>query len=346
MKVTVTKKDAAWDFDAELDESVLYAGLRQGLSLSYECATGTCGTCKAKLVSGDLDHGWKDAPGRSYLKLDRGEFLMCQSRALSDCEIRVPGSLASDPDSPSLPGHYRGSLKNKQALTHDVMRFDVVLDRQMQFQAGQFVVLASPDVKGFRAYSMVNYDDNAGSLELVIKRLPGGKFSDWLFDDLQADKAISVFGPLGQAVFEPELKKDIVCIAGGSGIAGMMSILTHGCRDDYFAERRAHLYFGVRTPKDIFFYPELATMAKQFPKNLSITIALSDEPPGSLESEQPENIMFATGFVHEAARQCQLDKTNTMAYIAGPPPMVEAALKDLLVEAGYTPDQIRYDKFG
>ena len=346
MKVTITKKDAAWDFDVDHLESILYAGLRQGLNLPYECATGTCGTCKARLVSGELDQGWEDAPGRSHLKINRGEFLMCQCRALGDCEIRVPGDISITTDGSSLPAHRIGKLKNRRLLTHDVLRFDVELESPLQFRAGQFVVLASSSLNGFRAYSMVNYADATGLLELVIKRLPGGKFSDWVFDHFDSDSEVSVFGPLGTAVFEPELNKDILCIAGGSGIAGMMSILAHGCRDDYFSSHRAHLFFGVRTPQDIFFYFELLAMAKQYPKTLSITIALSDEALGSQEFEQPGNISFTTGFVHEAARHCELDQGNSMAYIAGPPPMVDAALRDLLMESGYTPDQIRYDKFG
>jgi len=346
LKVTITKKDATWDFDADQNESILYAGLRQGLNLSYECATGTCGTCKAKLVSGDLDQGWDAAPGRSYLKTKRGEFLMCQSRALSDCEIRVPGEISRTDDATLAPAHYQATLKNCQSLTHDVMRFDVELDRPMHFQAGQFVVLRSPSVEGFRAYSMVNYADSAGVLELVVKRLPQGKFSDWLFDELNSESEIAVYGPLGGAVFEPALKMDLMCIAGGSGIAGMMSILTQGCREEYFSEHKAHLFFGVRTAADIFFYDELAAMARQYPENLKITIALSDEAENAQELSQPENLNFTTGFVHEAARECQLGKDNCMAYIAGPPPMVDAALRDLLTEAGYSPAQIRYDKFG
>ncbi len=346
-KVTITKKDATWDFDADQSESVLYAGLRQGLDLSYECATGTCGTCKARLVSGELDQGWEEAPGHSYIKSARGEFLMCQSRARGDCEIRVPGAVAKIADDQFQPSHRIGILKNCQAVTHDVMRFDVELDSAMKWQAGQFVVLESPAVKGFRAYSMVNFDENGSStLELVVKRFPNGQFSDWLFDVLKAEAEISVFGPLGKAVFEPELKKDIMCIAGGSGIAGMMSILSHGSSTGYFNDHQAHLFFGVRTPDDIFFYSELLEMAKQYPDTLSVTIALSDEAQDEKDPQQPNNMMFTTGFVHLAARECQIDKGNCMAYIAGPPPMVDGALRDLLTEAGYSATQIRYDKFG
>jgi len=250
MKVTITKKDAAWDFDADHHESILYAGLRQGLDLSYECATGTCGTCKAKLVSGELDQRWQEAPGHSYIKSARGEFLMCQNRALSDCEIRVPGAVSNVLNGRKAPSHRTGTLKNLQALTHDVMRFDIELDTAMQWQAGQFVVIESTAVTGFRAYSMINFNEiGSRTLELVVKRLPNGKFSDWLFDEFEEDAQVSVFGPLGKAVFEPELDKNIMCIAGGSGIAGMMSILSHGCKTLMITRR---IYFLACVPLRTF----------------------------------------------------------------------------------------------
>jgi len=347
LKITITKKEANWDFVTEQNESLLYAALRQGLNLNYECATGTCGSCKAKLVKGDLDPGWEQAPGRSYLKSNRGEFLMCQSRALSDCEIRVPGNITTSAELANLPGHRHGTIKNLRTLTDDVMRFDVELDSPMRWQAGQFVVLSTAAVDGFRAYSMINFVDKGSDLlEFVVKRLPNGRFSDWLFDDVTSPSDLSVFGPLGTAVFEPALNKDIMCIAGGSGIAGMMSILAHGCDAAYFTHRRAQLFFGVRAQKDIFFFAELAAMASRYPDTLTITIALSDEAPGTSIEEHPANIMFTTGFVHEAARKNELIADNSIAYIAGPPPMVDAALRDLLTEGGYEATQIRYDKFG
>jgi len=90
----------------------------------------------------------------------------------------------------------------------------------------------------------------------------------------------------------------------------------------------------------------LHAIAEQYPDTLSITIALSDEDLDSHDTDQPDNIMFTSGLVHEAARQCQIEKDNCMAYIAGPPPMVDGALRDLLTQAGYSAAQIRYDKFG
>ena len=100
----------------------------------------------------------------------------------------------------------------------------------MDFEAGQFVVLETDDLSGGRAYSMVNFDQNAAQVALVLKRKPGGRFSDWLFARGEDEARVEVFGPLGRAVFRPEEGKNFVCIAGGSGIAGMMSILEHGTR--------------------------------------------------------------------------------------------------------------------
>ena len=93
MKITVQNKNAEFAFDCGDNESILYAGLRQGINLPFECATGTCGTCRARVMSGDVDVRWKEAPGGARLKPERGEILMCQTRARSDCALRVPSEL-------------------------------------------------------------------------------------------------------------------------------------------------------------------------------------------------------------------------------------------------------------
>ena len=343
MKITIQKKEQEFSFVANQNESVLYAGLRQDLTLPYECASGTCGSCRARLVTGDLDLGWPQAPGRDKLKLDKGEFLMCQASAQSDCAIRIPGKIAQSTGN-IVPDHYIGILHSLQPLTHDVLQFELQLAEPITFHAGQFVVLESPAVEGFRAYSMVNYDKNTQQLKFVIKRLPNGKFSDWVFDALTEDATVAVFGPLGNATFHTEEEQNILCIAGGSGIAGMMSILTHGCRDNYFANRQGQLFFGVRAAADLFFLPELSEFAHQFPHNLKLTIAFSEESV-SRDDILPDNIIFTAGLVHEAAQLTDLGSDNSIAYIAGPPPMVDAALRSLMLEAGFAATQIRYDKF-
>jgi len=345
MKITISKKQESHSFDLESSDTVLLAGLRSGLELDYECATGTCGTCRAKLVSGDLDLGWPEAPGREKLKTEKGEFLMCQARARSDCEIRVPGALAKSSSDTLKPRRLSGTIKDCQQHTKDVLSFSVELNEKMSFRAGQFVILQCASVEGYRAYSMVNDEIETQTLEFVIKQLPSGAFSDWIFGSSCEGAELSLYGPFGKAVFEPDSEDNILCITGGSGIAGMMSILETACRKNYFTGKKGQLYFGVRTSDDIFFLDRLKNLAQQFPDNLLITIALSDQEKIPALSELPANIALTTGFVHLAARESTLQADNTMAYIAGPPPMVDGAIKDLIVEAGFSADRIRYDKF-
>ncbi len=222
MKITVQNKSGELTFDCGERESILYAGLRQGINLPFECATGTCGTCRARVTSGDVDVRWKDAPGGARLKPDKGDVLMCQTRARSDCLLRVPSELVVSDN--AGPATRQGIIRGLRPLTRDVMRFDLHLTSPMSFQAGQFVVLEAAGIAGGRAYSMVNFENDVERLALVVKRKPGGRFGDWLFDNLSGEAEVEVFGPLGRAVFRPEEDRNFICIAGGSGIAGMMSM--------------------------------------------------------------------------------------------------------------------------
>src|SRR6266581_2185684 len=150
MRIQVNARNRGFEFDARTREPVLYAGLRAGIDLPYECATGTCGTCKAKLVSGRLRDGWPEAPGRKHVKPERGEFLMCQCAAEGDLTLQVAQlSNAADPGGCS-PDTCSVVLRGARLLAPDVMAFGVELERSCDFDAGQFVVLAAPGVEGYR----------------------------------------------------------------------------------------------------------------------------------------------------------------------------------------------------
>jgi toluene monooxygenase electron transfer component len=190
------------------------------------------------------------------------------------------------------------------------MSFALELERPSDFDAGQFVLLApeganSPE--GYRAYSMCNYAKGGRTLDFVVKRKPGGGFSEWLFGAGREGARVDAFGPLGKATFEPGLGKNLLCIAGGSGIAGMMSILARADAAGYFGAHQGWVFFGVRTMKDAFFLEQLSRTRAQ------VTVALSEE--------------------------------DVRAYLAGPPPAVDAAIRVLLLDAKLTTDNIRYDKF-
>jgi toluene monooxygenase electron transfer component len=142
------------------------------------------------------------------------------------------------------------------------------------------------------------------------------------------------------------MAKSILCIAGGSGIAGMMSILERACQEHYFDQYSGQVFFGVRSMKDAFFLAELSRFRTEFSQKLTVTIALSDEDvPGDAAERHPA-LAFDRGLVHEAAARHMKGKYhNLRAYVAGPPPAVDAAIRMLLLEARLTTDNIRYDKF-
>ena len=169
--------------------------------------------------------------------------------------------------------------------------------------------------------------------------------SEWLFGRSPAGARIGLFGPLGAATFHPEIDRNLLCIAGGSGIAGMMSIVSRAVKVRYFDGHAGDVFFGIRTARDAFFLDELAAFQAEAPP-LRVTIALSDDDvPASVASRYP-TFDFDTGMVHAVAGRSMKGRfDNVRAYAAGPPPMVNATLRMLLVEGRLKPDNIRYDKF-
>ena len=344
MKIAVTAKSGAAGFECDPGEKILHAALRRGIELPYECATGTCGTCKAKLVSGRVESDWPDAPGKKYFRAET-DILTCQSVAHEDCALEVFAIKPCEATSP--PRATAGTLRGLRRLTHDVVAFEVDLDAPVDFDAGQFALLTVPGIPGARAYSMVNFDRATRRLSFVVKKKPGGGVSEWLFGDGSVDGTrLELFVPVGHAIWQPGTEKHVLCIAGGSGIAGMMSVLSHASQAQHFADWDGHVFFGVRGARDAFFFDELDAFRACFPGRLSITIALSDEDvPDALAAKYPA-FGFARGFVHAVAGERMKDRfAGVRAYVAGPPPMVDASLRLLLREARLPPADIRYDKF-
>jgi toluene monooxygenase electron transfer component len=345
MYVQVNARNRAYRFEAAAGEKILYAGLRTQIGLPYECGTGTCGTCRAKLVEGKIDDGWPTAPGRKFLK-DPTEFLMCQCSAREDISIEVASFVyPADPGS-CLVSARPGKVESVRTLAHDVSAIDVELETPCRFDAGQFMAVAAPGVPGMRGYSMVNFDHPAQRIEFVVKKKPGGGFSEWLSSDRAVGAKIDLIGPLGRSTFYPGVAKNILCIAGGSGIAGMMSILARACAERHFEHFKGYVFFGVRTMRDAFYLKELSAFRERFQQTLAITVALSDEDVPASAAEQFPQLRFARGLVHEVAKREMAGKyQDVRAYLAGPPPAVDAAIRVLLLDAKLTTDHIRYDKF-
>jgi toluene monooxygenase electron transfer component len=340
MRIQVNARNRGYEFDALPGERVLYAGLRAGIDLPYECATGTCGTCKAKLLSGRVQDRWPDAPGRKFVKPQAGEFLMCQCVAEDALTLEVSKFVYPVEPGACVPQTCGGTVRGVHPLAHDVIGFALELERPRDFDAGQFALLA-PEGIDYRAYSMCNYERGGRSLDFVVKRKPDGAFSEWLFGANREGARLETFAPLGKATFEPALGKNLLCIAGGSGIAGMMSILARAAEARYFERHKVGVFFGIRTMRDAFFLKELSAYPQA-----EITVALSEEDVSGKAIRDWPNLRFEKGLVHEVAKRTMAGNyQNVRAYVAGPPPAVDAAIRVLLLDARLTTDNIRYDKF-
>ncbi len=344
MKIQLNARNRAHHFDAAPTEKILHAGLSQAIGLPYECGSGTCGTCKARLLSGEIDDGWPQAPGRKFLK-HPDEFLMCQCAARGAVSVEVASFVEDFDPAVCVPAAAKGRIRATRLLTDDVMDLHVDLDAPMDFDAGQFVLVRVAGISGYRGWSMVNHERGARALQFVVKKKPGGQLSDWLFAQPRDGFEVEVFGPLGSATFYPAIDKNILCIAGGSGIAGMMSILARAAAENYFAEHSGDVFFGVRTMKDAFYLDVLARLREQCGDRLRITVALSDSEASASEQGAHPGLEFDTGFVHLVAeRRMQGRYEGVRAYLAGPPPAVDASVRMLLMSRVSTAN-IRYDKF-
>ena len=344
MKIQVNARNRAYHFDTAGGEKILYAGLNKAVSLPYECGSGTCGTCRAKLISGEIADAWPEAPGRKYLK-GQDEFLLCQCTAKTDVVVEVESFVQTMEAGACVPTSIKGRINAVKLLTPDVIFLQIGVNQAVEFDAGQFVMIQVPGVAGFRGWSMVNYQRHAETLDFVVKKKPGGGISEWLFNNKREGVEVELFGPLGGATFYPSLAKNILCIAGGSGIAGMMSILARAAQDGYFTQYKGDVFFGVRTMKDAFLLDEFSQLRAQCGDKLNVTIALTEEDaPASALTGYPQ-LAFEKGFVHEVAgRHMQGRYQNVRAYLAGPPPAVDASIR-MLLQAKLTTDNIRYDKF-
>jgi toluene monooxygenase electron transfer component len=342
------KREELGSFECGPDDRLLHAGLSAGLALPHECATGTCGNCRAKLLSGEVEDLWVEAPGRKTLRPGNGEILLCQSSPKSECSIGVRMPTAAISSRPT-PAYFTGRVQRSGMLTHDVLIMELSLDCPMEFLAGQFALVEIPEVDGFRAYSMVNFAQSSDRLELIVKRKPGGALSNALFSPGLSSMTFRVFGPLGSATFDAEQSGtgDLICVAGGTGIAGITAILSHASESGYLNDHKAVVCFGVRASADLFFLDRFAALKRKHPTTLKVVVATSEQEVSPAIREMYSSLEFCSGFVHEALASQDLGSfANVIAYAAGPPPAVEAATSVLLTKHRVPVDRIRFDKFG
>lgn len=313
-------------------DTILRAGLREGLGLSYECNVGSCGVCKFELVDGAVEDLRPDAPGLSERDRRKGRRLACQSRPAGDCTVAMRLDDAVRP--PVRPRRRAAVLEAARRLTHDLSEFTFRADGAADFLPGQYALLQLPGLAAPRAYSMANTPNGEGVWQFIVRRVPDGAGTAALFA-LPAGARVSLDAPYGQAYLRPS-PRDVVCVAGGSGLAPMLSIaraFAEGPADG----RRLTLYYGARTARDVCGEAELAALPG-FGTRIHYVPAVFDPEDGGFAGRR--------GFIHEVmADDLGRRFDGCDVYCAGPPPMT-LALEELLVrEAGLPADRLRFDRF-
>jgi len=315
-------------FEVATGESVLDAALRQGVGLPYGCRNGQCGSCAAKVLRGEVSYpaGEPEAlPGQAA-----GTCLTCRAVPASDLVLEVVAveTIAEVPVR-TLPCR----VARKEQLNHDVVRLYLKLPegQRLQFFAGQYLDFLLKDGRK-RSFSIANAPHDDEYIELHVRHVPGGAFTDYVFEDMQEKTILRIQAPLGTFVLREGSARPMIFVGGGTGFAPIKGMLEHAFHVGI--ANPMHLYWGVRARRDLY----LADLPQRWAvehKNLTYTAVLS-EPDADWQGR--------TGFVHQAVVSDHPDMRGCDVYISGPPAMVNAA-RDAFLALGVTMDHLFSDAF-
>lgn len=326
------------DFACRKGDSLLAGALRAGIGFPYECNSGGCGSCQFELVEGEVSDLWPEAPGISERQRGRGRRLACQSAPLGDCTVKV--SLNDDLVPAVRPDRHTLTYAGSRALTADMAEFTFHTDGPADFLPGQFAMLDLPGVEGPRAYSMSNLANNAGEWRFIVKRVPDGAGTAFLFDKLAPGDTVRLDGPFGNAWLRTDAPRDIACVAGGSGLSPVLSILQGIAAAPELEGRRVALFHGIRGPQDDCIEDALAEHPG-LRERVELFRAISDEQAPGADAWTGDR-----GFIHEIVRR---ELGEAMAahefYFCGPPAMTDAVHRMLLLEARVPAGQLHFDRF-
>jgi toluene monooxygenase electron transfer component len=321
-------------FDCAPGDTLLRAAQRAGLGFPYECNVGSCGNCKFELIEGEVATAWPQAPGLSDKDRQRKRQLGCQCAPLGDCTIKLR---TMDRYAPvHCPQRLGAVLRQVRALTHDISEFSFAMDAPFAFEPGQYALAWLPGIEGPRAYSMSNVADpsaSTGVCDFQVRRVGAGSAA--LFALLPGAR-VEIDGPYGMAWLRRDAPRDILCLAGGSGLAPMISIARGAMVEPRLAGRQLHFVYGGRTAADIC-GQDLLQALPGYGTRLHYSAFISSAPDG--DSAYPR------GFVHEAALQLHGEKLKDMEiYFAGPP-LMATAVQSMLLASGVPPEQQHFDQF-
>lgn len=292
--------------------------------VSYSCMAGRCGTCRCKVVAGGVLESGREA--HRPLGAEDGYVLACQTFVTEPCTVEI-----AEPD--EVVVHTARSTKATvvaiEHSTHDIRRLRLQLAKPLDFSPGQYAQLQFTPTH-VRPYSMAGLAGD-GELEFHVRMVPEGRVTGYIARDLKVGDSVRVSGPLGSAYLRRRHDGPMLCVAGGTGLAPILSIVRGALAAGM--QNPIHLYFGVRSERDVYGLDWLATLQRRQPGITVHTVLASGRAPGC-----------RTGLVTDAIGQDWPGLAGFRAYVCGAPPMVEAT--SLLVRRlGVLPSQVHADAF-
>jgi CDP-4-dehydro-6-deoxyglucose reductase len=330
-KVTVQPSGQVFEVDA--GESVLAAALRQGIMLPYGCKNGACGSCKGKIVAGAVDYGHYHARVLTESERAQGKALFCQARPLGDLTIesRVIGA-AKDLAVRTLP--CRVQKIDRVADDAVILQLKLPANERLQFLAGQYIDFL---LKGGerRSFSMANPPHADELIELHVRRVAGGSFTEHVFTRMKERDILRLEGPLGSFFLREDSAKPIVFVASGTGFAPIKSIIESALHKG--VTRPMVLYWGARRPKDLYLNSLPEAWAREHAHFRYVPVVSEARPEDAWSGRG--------GFVHRAVMEDLPDLSPHQVYACGVPVMVDAARKDFTTLCGLPEDEFYADSF-
>jgi CDP-4-dehydro-6-deoxyglucose reductase len=336
----VTLRPQGRTLEARAEEPILDAALRAHVNLPHSCKGGNCGSCRARLVQGEIRYPRGAPLGLGADEVARGYVLLCQAHAVTDVVVEAREiRRVTDVEVKSLPCR----VERLQRLAPDVMALFLRLPavEDFHFAAGQYLDVMLPDGRR-RSFSIASPPHDAGLIELHVRRVSSGEFTVRVFERMRAGELLRIEGPLGQFVYhepdvpaaEVEALPPAIIVAGGTGFAPAKSILRHVLETG--GRRRLHLYWGARHEVDLYEDAWVRERVARFPQ-FRYTPVLSMPEEGDASRHR-------TGLVHDALLADHPDLRGHEVYAAGPPAMI-AALQEHLPRRGHAPEHLYFDSF-
>ena len=335
MTFTVKLSPSGHTFQCAENQEILKAGLDAGYLLPFSCRSGMCLTCRASVINGEIDHGDAHTKYLSLHDREKGLALLCCAKPRSDLLIEIE---EMDPDHGNPPKHMPSRVLDIQTPAPDVkiLTLGLPANEPIHFRAGQFL-----DVKlktgEKRSYSIASTPKAEGvrQLELHIRHLPGGLFTDHVFSSLKVRDILQIEVPMGNFYLREEHNKPIIMLASGTGFAPIKSIINYVNQKKL--DRQIHLYWGARKKIDLY---ELHIAQEMVKNHLNLDfIPVLSEP--SLECQWSGR----TGNVHEAVMKDHPNLLGYEVYACGAPIMVETAKFDFVEKCQLNPKDFYADSF-